>query len=174
MDTNQQSPGMPGRPGAVAATSGMVIAGPTGQRMTVKISGVASRGAYSLIEYSHAAGAEGPPAHVHRQHEEAFYVIDGELTLAIGTAAITVRAGESAVVPRGAVHQPSNTSGRPVRFVFLSSPPMDDFFAELAELVARSGGQPPAAQLRQLGDRHDSIFADLPAAGTVGMRNEQP
>jgi quercetin dioxygenase-like cupin family protein len=169
-----QSPGIPGMPGVAAATAGMVIPGPTGQRMTVKISGAASRGAYSLIEYSHAAGAAGPPAHVHRQHEEAFYVIDGELTLAIGATTITVRAGESAVVPRGAVHRPSNASGRPVRFVFLSSPPMDDFFAELGELVTRCGGEPPAAELLQLGDRHDSVFADLPAAGTVGMRNEQP
>jgi mannose-6-phosphate isomerase-like protein (cupin superfamily) len=142
--------------------------------MTVKISGAASRGAYSLIEYSHAAGAPGPPPHIHRQHEEAFYVIEGELTLAVGTAIFTVRAGQTAVVPRGAVHQPSNTSDRPVRFAFLSSPPMDDFFVELSELVTRSGGQPPAAELLQLGERYDSIFADLPATGTVGMQNEQP
>lgn len=31
-----------------------------------------SRGAYAAIEYSHAPGAAGPPAHVHAEHEEAF------------------------------------------------------------------------------------------------------
>ena len=51
---------------AGAATGGMVIPGPTGQRMIVKVSGTASRGAYSLIEYSHSPGAPGPPPHVHR------------------------------------------------------------------------------------------------------------
>ena len=62
--------------------TGRLISGPTGQPMIVRIDGDASRGAYSVIEYSHAAGALGPPAHVHHHHEEAFYVIDGELTLA--------------------------------------------------------------------------------------------
>ena len=174
MGRDHQPSGIPAGLEVAAATSGMAIPGPTGQRMTVKISGAASRGAYSLIEYSHAAGAPGPPPHIHLHHEEAFYVIEGELTLAVGTAIVTLRAGQTAVVPRGAVHQPSNTSDRPVRFVFLSSPPMDEFFVELGELVTRSGGQPAATELLQLGDRYDSIFADLPGGGTVGIRNEHP
>jgi mannose-6-phosphate isomerase-like protein (cupin superfamily) len=160
--------------GAVAATDGAVIPGPTGQQMTVKISGAASGGAYSLIEYSHRRGAPGPPPHVHREHEEAFYVLEGELTLAVGPDIVTVRAGQTAVVPRGQVHQPSNRSDRPVRFVFVSSPPMDEFFAELARLVSRTrgGGEPPASQLAELGERYDSIFTSLPAAGRVGLHTE--
>lgn len=132
----------------VAPTDGVIIPGPTGQQMIVKVSGAASRGAYSLIEYSHRPGAPGPPPHVHRQHEEAFFVLEGELTLAVGPDVVTVGAGQTAVVPRGQVHQPSNRSDRPVRFVFLSSPPMDEFFAELARLVTRTGGsRQPAISL---------------------------
>ena len=172
--TMGQAPGGPAGGAAGAATDGTVIAGPTGQQMTVKISGAASGGAYSLIEYCHAPGAAGPPPHIHHRHEEAFYVLEGELTLAIGAATVTVTAGQAAVVPRGTVHPPSNTSAAPVRFVFLSSPPMDEFFTELGQLVTRSGGRPPADQLRRLGDRHDSIFTDLPATGTIRMNNEQP
>ena len=157
---------------SVAATDGVIIPGPTGQQMIVKVSGAASRGAYSLIEYSHRPGAPGPPPHVHRQHEEAFFVLEGELTLAVGPDLVTVRAGQTAVVPRGLVHQPSNRSARPVRFVFLSSPPMDEFFAELARLVTRTGGQPPASELAALGERYDSIFTSLPAGGTVGLGTE--
>jgi len=71
-----------GSPVAVAASDGVAIPGPAGQHMTVKISGAASYGAYSLIEHSQAPGAPGPPAHLHRDHEEAFYVVEGELTLA--------------------------------------------------------------------------------------------
>ena len=74
----------------VAATDGVIIPGPTGQQMIVKVSGAASRGAYSLIEYSHRPGAPGPPPHVHRQHEEAFFVLEGELTLAVGPDVVTV------------------------------------------------------------------------------------
>jgi mannose-6-phosphate isomerase-like protein (cupin superfamily) len=156
----------------VAATDGVIIPGPTGQQMIVKVSGAASRGAYSLIEYSHSPGAPGPPPHVHRQHEEAFFVLEGELTLAVGPDLVTVGAGQTAVVPRGQVHQPSNRSDRPVRFVFLSSPPMDEFFAELARLVTRTGGQPPASDLAELGERYDSIFTSLPADGPVGLGTE--
>jgi mannose-6-phosphate isomerase-like protein (cupin superfamily) len=156
----------------VAATDGVIIPGPTGQHMIVKVSGAASRGAYSLIEYSHRPGAPGPPPHVHREHEEAFFVLEGELTLAVGPDVVTVGAGQTAVVPRGQVHQPSNRSDRPVRFVFLSSPPMDEFFAELARLVTRTGGQPPASDLAELGERYDSIFTSLPADGPVGLGTE--
>jgi mannose-6-phosphate isomerase-like protein (cupin superfamily) len=171
----EQAAGTPAAGGAAAAaTDGVVIPGPTGQQMTVKIGGEASQGAYSLIEYSHSPGAPGPPPHIHRHHEEAFYVIEGELTLAVDDATFTVRAGQCAVVPRGAVHQPSNSSDRPVRFVFLSSPPMDEFFIELGKLVTRTGGQPSSDELRQLGDRYDSIFTGLPAAGRIRMRTEHP
>jgi len=158
----------------VAAGGGVAIPGPTGQQMVVKVGGAESRGAYSLIEYSHAPGAEGPPAHVHRRHDEAFYVLEGQLTLAVGTAVVTVGPGQSVMVPRGTVHRPGNTSATPVRFLFVSSPTMDDFFAELGDLVTRAQGQPPAGELRSLGERHDSIFTDLPAAGVVRIRNEFP
>jgi mannose-6-phosphate isomerase-like protein (cupin superfamily) len=163
-----------GRGGEPAAFDGTAILGPTGQPMVVKVSGAASLGAYSLIEYQHAPGAAGPPPHVHREHEEAIYVLDGELTLAVGTATITLHAGQSAVVPRGVVHQPSNMSLLPVRFLFLNSPPMDQFFTHLGALAAAAGGHLPVANLRELGERYDSIFTQLPAKGQVSMHNEQP
>jgi len=154
-----------------AAGDGVVIPGPTGQSMTVKVSGAASRGAYSLIEYSHAPGAPGPPAHLHREHEEAFYVLEGELTLEAGDSSMTVRAGQAAVVPRGVIHRPSNASDQPVRFVFVSSPPMDEFFAELGLLTESSGGQLDAGVLAELGRRYDTVFPGL-SQGPVTMRNE--
>ena len=67
--------------------------------MLVKVDGQASRGAYSLIEYSHAPGAPGPLAHVHHAHEEAFYVLDGQLTLIVDGETITLNPGECSVAP---------------------------------------------------------------------------
>ena len=131
--------------------TGRFIPGPTGQPMIVRIDGEASRGAYSVIEYSHAAGAQGPPAHVHHRREEASYVIDGELTLLVGSESIVLGPGDTAVVPRGIVHQPSNKSDNPVRFIFISSPPMDEFFIALSKLVADTNGTPPARELTELG-----------------------
>jgi mannose-6-phosphate isomerase-like protein (cupin superfamily) len=156
----------------VRATQGLDIPGPTGQPMVVKIGGEESRGAYSLLEYSHAAGAKGPPAHVHHHHEEAFMVLEGELTLVVDGSPVRVGPGQSAVVPRGCVHQPTNASDAPVRFVFINSPAMDDFFVALSQLVADHGGRPPTDALLELGQRHDSIFVDLTGGGSVTLTNE--
>ena len=49
-----------------------------------------------------------PRPHIHRDHEEAFYVLEGELTVRVGPRTITAPAGSFVVVSRGVVHQPSN------------------------------------------------------------------
>jgi mannose-6-phosphate isomerase-like protein (cupin superfamily) len=140
--------------------------------MIVKVDGASSRGAYSLIEYSHAPGAPDPPAHLHQHSEEAFFVLEGQLSLTVDGTTLTLAAGESAVVPRGSVHQPGNTSDRPVRFVFISSPPMDEFFEAMSRLLAATGGRPSPDALRALGERDDSAFVDLPNVDVIQMDNE--
>jgi mannose-6-phosphate isomerase-like protein (cupin superfamily) len=140
--------------------------------MIVKADGAGTAGAYALIEYSHAAGAPGPPVHVHHEHEEAFYVLDGALTLLLDEETVTVEAGGFAVVPRGVRHRPSNAGVVPVRFFFISSPPMDAFFVEMNDLLAATGGRPSPEQLREIGARHDSDFVDLSTDGPVVMINE--
>ncbi len=81
-------------------------------------------------------------------------MLDGQLTLTVGTATTILHAGQCAVVPRGAVHQPSNTSAEQVRFLFLNSPPMDEFFVHLGALAIEADGRPPAGKLRELGEQH--------------------
>ncbi|MEU0787360.1 cupin domain-containing protein [Streptomyces sp. NPDC006173] len=159
-------------PKVVAAGQGRQFRGPTGAPMTVKIDGAVTGGAYSLIEYSHAAGAPGPPPHVHERHEEAFRVLEGELSLDIDDRTITLGAGEYAVVPRGAVHRPYNVGLVEVRFLFITSPALDGFFAEMAELNAATDGSPSADALRELGARWDCVFTALPGGATTRMVNE--
>ncbi|TDT42081.1 cupin domain [Streptomyces sp. BK208] len=161
-------------PTVIAAGQGRQFRGPTGAPMTVKIDGAVTCGAYSVIEYSHAAGAPGPPAHVHERHEEAFRVLEGELSLDVDDRTITLGAGEYAVVPRGAVHRPYNAGPVGVRFLFITSPALDGFFAEMAELNAATDGHPSAQALRDLGARWDCLFTALPSGDTTTrMLNEE-
>lgn len=160
------------RPIVLAAGQGQEIQGPTGQPMFIKANSADTHGAYAAIEYCHAPGAVGPPAHVHHEHEEAFLVIEGELTLLIGDTTTTVGPGGFALVPRGTVHQPSNTSAAATRFLFLTSPPMEGFFVEMEELLGRTAGRPSANDLTNLGMRWDSAFVDLGPAESVVMHNE--
>lgn len=168
----QPSNERPRLPVVLPAGHGREITGPTGPAMVIKAGAADTADAYALIEYTHAAGAAGPPAHIHHAHEESFYVLSGQLTLRLGNETITLDEGGFAVVPRGMVHQPSNTSAAPVRFFFITSPAADGFFVEMSDLLAKTGGRPSPQQLRDVGARWDSHFLDLPEADEVVMHNE--
>jgi quercetin dioxygenase-like cupin family protein len=71
--------------------------------VTMKADGAETGGAYCLMEHVVTA-AGNPPPHVHRDEEEAFYVLDGELEVDVDGATMTATAGTFALVPRGAVH----------------------------------------------------------------------
>ena len=160
------------QPLIVDGGGGHHIQGPTGKPMIVKLDSDSTLGAYSLIEYEHAAGAPGPPPHVHHHHEEAFRVLSGELTLDVEDSTFTIGPGGYALVPRGAVHRPRNAGLESVRFFFITSPAMDGFFVEMAALNAATGGSPSSAALIELGSRWDSEFVGLPAHGVVAMTAE--
>lgn len=53
-------------------------------------------------------GNEGPMAHIHTHQVEGFEVLSGSLVLVVGGTSVTLRAGESFVVPAGQVHKPRN------------------------------------------------------------------
>ena len=117
----------------VGPNDGTVLMNPIGGRMVIKAS-AQDTGGYSLHENILPAGSPGPFPHIHRQHEEAFYVLEGELTMRVGSRTITAPPGSFVVVPRGVVHQPSNPGTQPTRVLLIFSPAgMDGFFAEAAE-----------------------------------------
>jgi quercetin dioxygenase-like cupin family protein len=72
--------------------------------------------------YSAREQVAGP--HVHREHTDAFYVLEGELTFEIGRepGTITVSAGGFVAVPPGVVHSFRNDSGRPARWLTIHAP----------------------------------------------------
>jgi len=77
------------------------------------------------ITWSHyAPGERGPDLHVHRRHTDAFYVLAGELTFALGPRAerVALTAGGFAAVPPGVVHAFANESGADARFLNFHAP----------------------------------------------------
>ena len=114
-----------------------------GDRYTYKAVGEQTGGAYGLVETAVPAGSSGPPPHIHPGGDEAFYVLDGEVTVLIGDRTITAMAGSFAFVPRGMVHTFSNRGTREARFLAIISPAgFERAFEEMGE-VAPSADQPP-------------------------------
>jgi mannose-6-phosphate isomerase-like protein (cupin superfamily) len=118
----------------VGPGDGHTLTNPIGGRMVLKASDQETGGAYSLHENTLPPRSPGPRPHIHHHHDEAFYVLEGELTMRMGTRTITAPAGSFVVVPRGVVHQPSNSGIQPTRVLLIFSPAgMERFFIEAAE-----------------------------------------
>lgn len=114
-----------------------------GDRYTYKAVGEQTGGAYGLVETAVPAGSSGPPPHVHGGEDEAFYVLEGEVTVLIGDRTLTAAAGSFAFVPRGTIHTFSNRATREARLLVIISPAgFERAFEEMAE-VAPSADQPP-------------------------------
>lgn len=67
--------------------------------------------------------ADGPPAHVHSQDEESFYVLDGEITFTVNSEQIVAKAGTFANMRRSGTPQSfKNESDYPARMLLSVAP----------------------------------------------------
>src|SRR6185437_15490705 len=121
---------------------GARLAGSGGTPTVVKLHGEEVGGTYSFLEMEVAPGPGARP-HIHRRADEAFYVIDGELTLVLEDREVRAPAGSFVLVPRGTRHTFRNLTSAPAKAVFILSPPgFERFFEELAARRAVTpGGQ---------------------------------
>lgn len=111
-------------------------------QMVLKADSEATRGAYTMHEDTLPPGEGGPPVHTHLDQEEAFYVIEGELTMLLGEELISAPAGTFVLVPAGWRHGFANRSNSAVRMLGIFSPRgFDHGFEEIGEWIAR-GGEP--------------------------------
>lgn len=115
--------------------------------------GDVTNGAYELFEARTARGA-GPPLHVHRAREEAFYVVSGRFRIVCGDHETEAGPGGFVIVPRGTPHRFEALADEG-RLVFVVSPPgLEGFFRDGAKM--RAAGRPDLDVRRELAQRYDS------------------
>ena len=103
-------------------------------------------GRYALVDFTLASDGHGPPPHKHETFDEIYHVLDGTLTVTIGSEQHTAPAGSSIFIPRGVVHTFVNNGDVPARFLFLMSPGgFERCFDDLAAVMARDGEITPSA-----------------------------
>jgi quercetin dioxygenase-like cupin family protein len=115
---------------------------------TVLLRSEETNGVVSAIETSSSPGFAGPPLHRH-DFDEAFYVIEGELTFQLGDEVFTRGAGELAFAPRNLAHTYANHSDAPARVLIVCTPAgFERYFARMAAERARV--EPPDWALQPL------------------------
>ena len=94
-----------------------------------------------MMERTLPPGGRKPPAHVHTNCEEAFYVPEGEVEFSLGEIITVGRRETFVLVPGGVAHTFGNAGTTAARLLVIHSPAMDAHFEQLQALW--SGDIPP-------------------------------
>ncbi len=131
-----------------------------GYTMVTKATDEETRGAYAFQEMTVAPGFPWVPPHIHRNEDEAMYVLEGECTVRVGGRTRTLGPGTFVLMPRGVAHTFSNPGTVQARVIVISSPgAVIRYFEEAAELTnASPTGQPDMKRLAALAGRYGVEF----------------
>ena len=89
---------------------------------------------------------------MHGQNEEAFYVLDGEVTVGLGDRTSKAPVGSFVFVPRGLVHSLRSEAGTPTSLLMIIMPAgMEQMYEELAHVFSASDGRPIPPTSRRCG-----------------------
>ena len=127
--------------------------GPT--LVTIKATGKETGGRYTLVEVLEPDGVEAP-LHVHHREDEAFWILEGELTFQVGDETIQASPGSFLFGPRDVPHGYTVDSG-PARMLWvLSLAGFEEFIYATSEpaqertLPPQPGGPPSEAEMEHL------------------------
>ena len=127
-----------------------------GERITCKVAGAQTKGAYAVIEeISPPQG--GTPPHLHRATDEIFYVLEGEYEVVCGERSFTAPQGTLFVAPRSVPHGLRNISAVDSRLLVTLIPGgFENFFAE-------TNGVTDPEKVMEIAKRHDIELLPPPA-----------
>jgi quercetin dioxygenase-like cupin family protein len=142
---------------------------------TVKASGRDTNDALSVVEVLCPAGF-GPPPHLHHRDDEAFYVLDGQMTVTCGEQTWTAAPGSFVLLPRGIPHAFTVAATGPCRVLTINTPAgFERFVAEAgrpaSQLTLPSPQPPDVPTLLALAPKYGHEYVPGPA---VGETQSQP
>ena len=100
-------------------------------------------GDFSLMERTLPPGGRRPPPHRHTNCSEAYFVLDGLVSVIVEDEELSLGPEGFVLVPRGTAHTFGNGGDQQARLLVIHAPAMDAYFAELHELWNRD--LPPSA-----------------------------
>ena len=91
-----------------------------------------------IVELTLPPGLDGPPQHVHRQHDETFYVLSGNPIFTCGSDTIQAEPGMLVTAPPGTPHTFANPGGDSAVMLLTVTP--DLYIGYFRELSAQPPG----------------------------------
>ncbi len=129
-----------------------------GSRVEIKAASEHTGDAFAVIEYRMAARTPGPPPHLHRRTDEAFYVLEGELTFHLDDGPVEAGPGDFVLVPRGVAHTFENATGSEARFLEVAAPgAFAGYFEEVLAAMPAGGGAPDPLTIAALYEKYDIV-----------------
>jgi len=126
-------------------------------RVRFLIEAADSNGSVSVFECFVPAESRMPAPHSHDAFEETIYGLEGVTSWTVDGRAVKIGPGDAFCVPRGAVHGFQNGGSEDAKFLAVASPGVmsPDYFREIHDVLAASGGDPPdPAKLGEVMRRH--------------------
>ncbi len=113
-----------------------------------------------------APGTPGPARHVHKNEDEAFYVIEGVMSVEVDGRRFEAEPGTLVWLPREHPHSFSNLSAQTVRVVGVILPAgLEGMFAEQGQYFASLTGPPDHEALAGIAARYGVTFLGPPLSG---------
>jgi uncharacterized cupin superfamily protein len=111
---------------------------------------------FVVAEWKDAGAPPGPPRwiaplHLHRNDDEAWYVLEGTLCVRVGTEIVEARSGSAVFVPRGTPHTYWNSGSGLLRYLLIMTSNIYSLIQDIHALSERS-----PAVLRAVFEKHDS------------------
>lgn len=104
----------------------------------------------------------GPPPHLHRAYDEAFYVVDGSVAFTLDGRTTDCPAGSFVFVPRGTGHGFANPVPAPARILVIASPGAIRLVEGFHQLMEQDDPPDPEAVAALYSDHRSEIWPPAP------------
>ncbi len=105
-----------------------------------------------IVEITLPPATPGPPQHVHREHDETFFVVAGTATFTCGSETIQATPGMLVTVPPHTAHTFANDGN--VESVLLCTVTPDRYIGYFRELATLPPGRPDPAAIGAIMSRY--------------------
>jgi quercetin dioxygenase-like cupin family protein len=117
-----------------------------GELAIIHATGKETDGNYSMVELY--ATKEGEvPWHIHHNEDEAFYILDGEMTFYIGDKMVKGKTGDCVFAPKGIPHRYSVDTKGYTKVMMVFSPAGFEDFVRATSVPATSLVPPPPKEI---------------------------